>query len=34
MPIINPDRIGTDLIKIFAIEFAVLAVVVIALLSL
>lgn len=31
MPIINPENIGGDLAKIFAIEFGVLAIVVIVL---
>lgn len=31
MPLINPDNIGGDLAKIFAIEFAVLAVVIVLL---
>jgi len=33
MPIINPDKIGAGLVKIFAIEFIVLAIVLVALLS-
>jgi hypothetical protein len=33
MPIINPDKIGTDLAKIFLIEFIVLALVVVAIYS-
>jgi len=32
-PLINPDRIGTDLIKIFAIELIALTIIIIALLS-
>jgi len=28
MPLIDPDKIGVDLLKIFAVEFAVLALVV------
>jgi hypothetical protein len=31
MPLINPDNIGGDLVKIFAIEFIVLAVVIVLL---
>jgi|GEM_PF-2055387 len=34
MPLINPDKIGVDLLKIFAIEFAVLALVIVVLLAL
>lgn len=33
MPLINPDKIGTDLIKIFLVEFLVLALVIIAILA-
>jgi hypothetical protein len=33
MPLINPDRIGVGLLKIFIVEFIVLAIVIIALRS-
>jgi hypothetical protein len=33
MPIIKADRIGLDLLKIFVIEFIILAIVIIALFS-
>jgi hypothetical protein len=34
MPLINPEKIGLGLLKIFAIEFAALAIVIVVLLSL
>ncbi len=34
MPLINPDKIGVGLVKIFAIEFVALAIVVVILLAL
>jgi hypothetical protein len=34
MPIINPDKIGVGMVKIFAIEFVVLAIVTLVLLAL
>jgi hypothetical protein len=33
MPLINPNKIGIGMLKIFAVEFIVLAIVIIALLS-
>jgi len=33
MPLINPDKIGLGLLKIFALEFISLAIIVIVLLS-
>jgi hypothetical protein len=33
MPLINPERIGTDLLKIFAIEILVLGLVIVAILA-
>ena len=33
MPLINPDKIGVGLAKIFAIEFVVLAIVIVVLLA-
>jgi len=33
MPLLNPDKIGLGLLKIFVIEFIAIAIVVVALLS-